>query len=281
MSLEEVKLLGHRELLWIGMSGGLAAAASVAVHQPLLLLKTHMQRPSFTLRGFLRLSMKYPVKTLYGGLSQRMLVIMPEKAFKMQGYEWTRSLFEGRRDQSVWYQTVKWSVSGAVAGVCTAVFNSPSELVTIQATVWRNSLREIVRVRGLRFLYTGWSGCVGREVVFGSIFFSTRHLIQRRFEASRGAEATKMERYWAGLISGTLASFMTTPFDVMKTRMQSINIMGGEKLSMGTVFLSLVRTEGARALWKGVVPRLLAVPSHLSFFYLCFEILAKKRETNS
>lgn len=74
-----------RGLVWVGVSGGLAAAASTAIHQPLIQLKTHMQRPGFKLGGFLQLCKRFPVKTLYGGLFQRMIVIMPEKAFKMQG----------------------------------------------------------------------------------------------------------------------------------------------------------------------------------------------------
>ena len=83
--MQQTHLLGFRDLLSVGMSGGLAAAASIAVHQPLIQLKTHMQRGGFSLRGFLQLSVRYPAKTLYGGVMQRMLMIMPEKGFKMQG----------------------------------------------------------------------------------------------------------------------------------------------------------------------------------------------------
>ena len=85
-----------------------------------------------------------------------------------------------------------------------------------------------------------------------------------------------MERYLAGLISGIVASLMTTPFDVLKTRMQSIDITGDKRVSLGYMFSHIVRNEGARALWRGLVPRLVSIPSHLSFFYLCFEIFAKK-----
>ena len=85
-----------------------------------------------------------------------------------------------------------------------------------------------------------------------------------------------MDKYRAGLVSGVMASFTTTPFDVMKTRMQSIQIRGGESVSLRRLFAFILREEGVRALWRGVVPRLVSVPSHLSFFYLCFEIIARK-----
>ncbi|KAI6646754.1 Mitochondrial substrate carrier family protein X-like [Oopsacas minuta] len=275
MNVSNNKLLSSKALLWIGASGGLAAAMSTAIHQPLIQLKTHMQRPGFRLGAFLQLSRRYPAKTLYGGLFQRMLIIMPEKAFKMQGYESTRSLFERRTDQRLSYKVMKWFVSGGIAGVCTAMLNSPSELISIQATVWRNSLRDILQERGFTFLYTGWTACLCREVVFGCIFFPSRHLAQLQLECWRGEEATNMDKYQAGLFSGVLASFSTTPFDVMKTRMQSINIREGNKLSVRGVFVFIIQKEGVRSLWRGVVPRLIAVPSHLSFFYLCFELLAR------
>ena len=187
-----------------------------------------------------------------------------------------------------------------MAGVCTSVLNCPSELITIQATVWRNSFKDIIRSRGVRFLYTGWSACLSREVLFGCIFFPSRHLIQLKAEGYRGERnrgegyrgernrgegyrgqrnkgATKLERYWAGLLSGVLASLLTTPFDVMKTRMQSINIKEGTRVSLGYMFSHIVREEGTQALWRGLVPRLISIPSHLSFFYLCFEIFARKQ----
>ena len=249
-------------------------------------------------------------------------------------------MFETRREQSLQYQSVKWFVSGGVAGVCTSVLNCPSELITIQATVWRNSFKDIIRSRGVRFLYTGWSACLSREVVFGCIFFPSRHLIQLKAEGYRGERnggegyrgqrnrengyrgernrgegyrgqrnrgegdrgegdrengyrgernrgegyrgqrnkgATKLERYWAGLLSGVLASLLTTPFDVMKTRMQSISIKEGTRVSLGYMFSHIVREEGTQALWRGLVPRLISIPSHLSFFYLCFEIFARKQ----
>ena len=46
---------------------------------------------------------------------------------------------------------------------------------------------------------------------------------------------------------------MTTPFDVMKTRMMTAP--GGRHLSMSFVALSILRHEGALGLFKGAVPR--------------------------
>lgn len=264
----------NRRLFGVGMSGSLGSLITTLVHHPLSQLKTHMQRENFKLSSFFRLSWQYPAKTLYGGIFQRLFVIMPEKSMKMQGFNFCLAIFNQRAEseQSRGYLISKWFVSGAVAGFCTSILIGPSELVTIQATIWRNSLKEIVRVRGVRFLYTGWSACVSREVLFGAIFFSTRHTYQKRIEDKQSFGATYIQKYWAGLVGGVVCSFITTPFDVMKTRMQSINIYGGDKLNLITLLPHMIRNNGVLSLWKGVIPRLIAVPSNLSFFYLCYEL---------
>lgn len=66
---------------------------------------------------------------------------------------------------------------------------------------------------------------------------------------------------------GVLASVVACPLDVVKTRVQ------GQKLSeatQGTVSLlrDIAKKEGPRYLFKGLLPRLVAVPSMMSFFYM-------------
>ena len=64
-----------------------------------------------------------------------------------------------------------------------------------------------------------------------------------------------------------LASAVACPLDVVKTRVQ------GQKLSEATqstvsLLREIVKKEGPRYLFKGLTPRLIAVPSMMSFFYM-------------
>ena len=66
---------------------------------------------------------------------------------------------------------------------------------------------------------------------------------------------------------GVLASVGACPLDVAKTRIQGQKL-GEPKLGMAEVFRTIIRDEGPRYLFKGLLPRLIAVPSMMSFFYM-------------
>ncbi len=50
---------------------------------------------------------------------------------------------------------------------------------------------------------------------------------------------------------------------------------GSETISCSRVMINIVRTEGAIHLMKGLTPRLIAVPSMMSWFYVINEELER------
>lgn len=74
---------------------------------------------------------------------------------------------------------------------------------------------------------------------------------------------------FAGGIAGGVAAMATSPLEVIKTRLQSTKLYGGEQKRVGA-FLCLrdaVRVEGGRALFKGLGVTLLGVmPSRAVYF---------------
>jgi len=56
-----------------------------------------------------------------------------------------------------------------------------------------------------------------------------------------------------GALSGGLAAVVTTPFDVMKTRMMTAP--PGTPVSMQMIVLSILGSEGPLGLFKGAIPR--------------------------
>ena len=49
--------------------------------------------------------------------------------------------------------------------------------------------------------------------------------------------------------SGFWAAFLSTPFDVIKTR-----VMSGDKKSFYSIYIEIIKNEGILSLWKGFVP---------------------------
>jgi solute carrier family 25 protein 38 len=83
--------------------------------------------------------------------------------------------------------------------------------------------------------------------------------------------------FGASILAGILASLVTHPFDVIKTKVQ----VSKPPLKSGYVFLEIVKTEGPRGLFIGLLPRLLrrSLMTALSWtlYESIFEYIAKIR----
>lgn len=104
-----------------------------------------------------------------------------------------------------------------------------------------------VHIALLNFLYFQNSFCISS---FVSLSLSvpikaTQSLLNRDLEP--------WETVVVGALSGGLAAVITTPFDVMKTRMMTAP--QGVPVSMQMVAFSILRQEGPLGLFKGAVPR--------------------------
>ena len=61
----------------------------------------------------------------------------------------------------------------------------------------------------------------------------------------------------SGLCAGLTSGLLTTPLDVLKTRLQTQTVVPGEQpLSLRGVAAKLLREEGPRGLLRGAVPRM-------------------------
>ena len=59
-----------------------------------------------------------------------------------------------------------------------------------------------------------------------------------------------------GSVAGGVAAFLTCPLDVLKTRiMLTADLPNEQRLGIKDTFMTLVREEGWRGLFYGVVPR--------------------------
>ncbi|RWW81672.1 hypothetical protein BHE74_00009911 [Ensete ventricosum] len=102
---------------------------------------------------------------------------------------------------------------------------------------------------GLRGLYRGSIpailGQFSRLEFFSSLLIAAQNLLNR--------DLGPWETVAVGALSGGLAAVVTTPFDVMKTRMMTAP--QGLPVSMQMVAFSILRKEGPLGLFKGAVPR--------------------------
>ncbi|KAF2255703.1 mitochondrial carrier [Trematosphaeria pertusa] len=103
-----------------------------------------------------------------------------------------------------------------------------------------------------RELYRGWSITIMREVPFTVIQFPLWEALKRwRIHKTGKSEVSGLEGGVLGSIAGAVAAGITTPLDVLKTRM----MLAKEKQPMFTMLREILRQSGPRAFFAGIGPR--------------------------
>lgn len=168
------------------------------------------------------------------------------------------------------------------------VFTNPLEIVKIRLQVQgevaktvegvpRRSAMWIVKNLGLVGLYKGASACLLRDVPFSGIYFPTyNHLKRDLFGEGPNKKLGIIQLLTAGAIAGMPAAYLTTPCDVIKTRLQVEARKGDTKYtSLRHCASTVYKEEGFRAFFKGGPARVLRSSPQFGFTLAGYEVLQK------
>jgi solute carrier family 25 (mitochondrial aspartate/glutamate transporter), member 12/13 len=134
----------------------------------------------------------------------------------------------------------------------------------------------IVRNLGIMGLYKGATACLLRDVPFSAIYFPTyNHLKRDLFGESAQKKLGVLQLLTAGAIAGMPAAYLTTPCDVIKTRLQ-VEARKGEATYNGLVDCAkkVYRDEGFKAFFKGGPARILRSSPQFGFTLAAYEVLS-------
>ncbi len=139
----------------------------------------------------------------------------------------------------------------------------------------RRSAMWIVRNLGLVGLYKGASACLLRDVPFSAIYFPTyNHLKRDMFGESQTKKLGVLQLLTAGAMAGMPAAYLTTPCDVIKTRLQ-VEARKGESsyTSLRHCAKTVWKEEGFKAFFKGGPARILRSSPQFGFTLAAYEVL--------
>lgn len=141
----------------------------------------------------------------------------------------------------------------------------------------RRSAMWIVKNLGLVGLYKGASACLLRDVPFSAIYFpGYNHLKRDLFGESPSKKLGIVQLLTAGAIAGMPAAYLTTPCDVIKTRLQVEARKGETKYtSLRHCASTVYREEGFQAFFKGGPARVLRSSPQFGFTLAAYEVLQK------
>lgn len=151
------------------------------------------------------------------------------------------------------------SASGGEVVAC--IVRVPTEVIkqrmqTGQHRSVAQSLRSIIKAEGIIGLYRGYAMTVFREIPFTCVQFPLYEYFKRTWGSKMKRPPSSIEAALFGSIAGGTAAAVTTPLDVVKTRIMLSQRRCGD--GYGTIlstFQTIVKEEGAVALFKGIVPR--------------------------
>ena len=198
---------------------------------------------------------------LYRGLRPQLLGVIPEKAIKLAVNDILKSLYKDKILSPK--QTLALNVfSGGVAGLSQVVVTNPLEITKIRLQVHGEiyptkplSLYNVISDLGLRGLYKGSKACMMRDIPFSAIYFPIYSNIRSKLENNNG-EITGFNQILSGTVAGFVAAGITTPADVVKTRLQ-VKPLPNQIHYDGVIdcYRKIIKHEGARSLFKGIGPR--------------------------
>lgn len=116
------------------------------------------------------------------------------------------------------------------------------------------ALRTIRQTEGVRGLYSGGIATAMRDAPFSGFYLLFYSQAQKTIKESGllTKYAPIATNICSGLFAGSLASLITQPMDVIKTRVQ---IAPARSLSFGGAVMAIVKEGGVTALFSGLAPR--------------------------
>ena len=254
-------------------AGGLAGTTVDLSLYPLDTLKTRLQSSA----GFARAG---GFRGIYAGVGSAVVGSAPGAALFFTTYDSTKRLLLSRH--SIRYTAdgtahvvpaaASWAGSEALVHMLAASLGEvaacavrvPTEVVKqrAQASQHPSSLSALLHIlrqrhgRGLigvwRELYRGWGITIMREVPFTVIQFPLWEALKEWRRRKQGTSAiSALEGGLFGSVAGAVAAGVTTPLDVLKTRM----MLAAEKQRMLPLLESILRESGPRAFFAGIGPR--------------------------
>ncbi|KAL8159838.1 hypothetical protein V2J09_001375 [Rumex salicifolius] len=243
-------------VLRAALAGGLSCALSTSLLHPVDSIKTRVQSSSLSFPEIISQLPNIGVRALYRGSIPAILGQFTSHGLRTGIFEATKLVLINVAPTLPEFQVQ------SIASFCSTLLGTatriPNEVLKqrLQAGLFENVGEAIVgtwQQDGLKGFFRGTGATLCREVPFYvagmGLYAESKKLAQHLLDR----ELEPWETIAVGALSGGLAAVVTTPFDVLKTRMMTAP--SGRHISTTMIAMSILRHEGPLGLFKGAVPR--------------------------
>jgi solute carrier family 25 protein 39/40 len=291
--------------------------------------ETQSKTYTSVLDGLRKIARNEGPTTLWRGLSPTLVMAVPANVIYFAGYDWLRANPLSPFRQIHMNDNYIPLAAGSSARVLAAIAVGPIEMFRTRMQgassdirsggVFRETMtgmREMIASRGLPSMWTGLTLTLWRDVPFSAIYWwgyeYGRNALTNAREERRGRERitsrnpdamrlrsrsrsqenhtnTLVDSFLAGAGSGAVAAFVTTPFDVGKTRQQVIRhakVSGSEQATklpeeqqMIKFLWSIYKEQGMSGLFRGWAARCLKIAPACAIMISSYEVGKKMART--
>ncbi|KAH9780858.1 S-adenosylmethionine carrier 1 [Citrus sinensis] len=256
-------------------SGGTAGVVVETALYPIDTIKTRLQ----AVRG----GGKINFKGLYSGLAGNLAGVLPASALFVGVYEPTKQKLLQIFPENL--SAAAHLTAGAIGGFAASLVRVPTEVVkqrlqTGQYASAPDAVRLIASKEGFKGLYAGYGSFLLRDLPFDAIQFCIYEQLRIGYKAAARRDLNDPENAIIGAFAGAITGAITTPLDVIKTRLM---VQGSANQYKGIFdcVQTIVREEGPPALLKGIGPRVMWIGIGGSIFFGVLEstkrMLAQRR----
>eukprot|EP00171_Calliarthron_tuberculosum_P009407 IDg9407t1 len=234
----------------LGLACGAVAGFTVdAVLFPLDTLKTRLQVVGGGSAGYGPL-----MKGLYRGFGPAVAASAPAAAAFFGTYDWAKRELGRRLEPS--QRPLAHLLAAAAGDVAGSTIRAPFE---------------VVKQRLQSGMHASYGSLVLRELPFDAIQFPLYELLKARWAESKGRSLTTPESSMCGSAAGAVAAAITTPLDVVKTRLMTQSAANPAYEGIVHGLRKIARQEGVGALFSGIAPRVVWISVGGAVFFGAYE----------
>ncbi|KAL7534331.1 hypothetical protein ACHAWF_004798 [Thalassiosira exigua] len=283
----------HTPFLTSLIAGGLAGTSVDVALFPIDTLKTRLQSPhGFLAAGGFRGVYRGVVAAAAGSAPGAALFFGTYEAAKPKVANYQRELRgeeagEGDGSSSSYSPALTHMTAASIGEAAACLVRVPTEVIKSKmqtnaagSSTLASTVRLVLAERDGRAFASGWLGglyrgygvTLMREVPFAFIQFPLYERFKVEWGKLQGCDASPLQAAACGSVAGGIAAAVTTPLDVVKTRL----MLGSDKL--GTpyhgardVVERVVKEEGGAALLSGIQPRVMWISIGGFVFFGAYE----------
>lgn len=206
----------------------------------------------------------------YRGATPNIVGVFPEKAIKITINNYLNHILRDKTGVVPFYSQL---LAGGLAGMGQVIVTNPMEIIKIQMQMQHltklnnKNLINVIRNIGIKNLYKGSSACFMRDIPFSLIYFPLYTFIKNN-------NPNSFSNYLLpGMLSGAISAYTVTPFDVVKTRLQTKRVDNVKYNGLYDCFTKVYKTEGLSAFFKGSIVRSIRSSIQFGITFAVFEML--------